>query len=446
MHHSQLGQAAYAPLPPPPHIQRRIAGYWLVFKFSLPHCVVPDVSFIRSCPCPWRSMLPLLALLARLSRLPLAPKTRPPHTSRVRLGPAGYLLIALVTAAVFRAACPLSIHTQADGSRLLELRNSLGHQTARQSAHLFAGQISTPISTSTLRPLGSSFERLSDGFVTWSMLLGTFLSFRNHPAGDANGTGFAPLKVVPFLGPSRPNQLQRASTHNPSIPVCILRTNAIQHSAHDWSCFAVLTFELETVFGIRIHPPSSASSIQAIRLSHDDPFEIGGEAPSARDGGQIFCTREKRIREVRQQNSWLMGCGCATAGALTLNILRRSGLITADDDEHALPMSDDKKFRRNVPPKRSLALAAAGIVPRRRGAVEWSSSDRNVPCSRTRRRITKTDRLRKGGYKSAIHHQDARNSNRILRPSKVQGQITPFVCICLCTCTCFHGIGGPRPG
>ncbi|KAK1673470.1 hypothetical protein BDP55DRAFT_670315 [Colletotrichum godetiae] len=43
-----------------------------------------------------------------------------------------------------------------------------------------------------------------------------------------------------------------------SVPVCILRTNTIQHSAHDWSCFAVLTFELETVFGIRIHPPSVA--------------------------------------------------------------------------------------------------------------------------------------------------------------------------------------------
>lgn len=120
-----------------------------------------------------------------------------------------------------------------------------------------------------------------------------------------------------------------------------------------------------------------------------------------------------------------MNYGCATAGALTLNMLRRLGLITADDIEHALPVSDDKKFRRNVPPKRLLALAAAGIVPRRRGAVEWSSSDRNVPCSRTRRRITKTDGRREGGYKSTIHHQEARNSNGILRSSKVQGQITP---------------------
>lgn len=40
-----------------------------------------------------------------------------------------------------------------------------------------------------------------------------------------------------------------------SVPVCILRTNAIQHNAHDWSCFAALTFELETVFGIRIDAP-----------------------------------------------------------------------------------------------------------------------------------------------------------------------------------------------
>ncbi|KAK1453574.1 hypothetical protein CMEL01_05233, partial [Colletotrichum melonis] len=165
--------------------------------------------------------------------------------------------------------------------------------------------------------------------------------------------------------------------------------------------------------------------LQAIRPSYGDPFEIGGGAPSASDGGRIFYIREKHIHEVRPQSSWQMDCGCATAGALTLNMLRRPGLITTGDIGHALPMSDDKNFRRNVPPKRSLALAAAGIVPRRRGAVEWSSSDRNVPCSRTRRRITKTDGLREGGYKSTIHHQEARNSNGILRPSKVQGQITP---------------------
>ncbi|KXH47654.1 hypothetical protein CNYM01_07905 [Colletotrichum nymphaeae SA-01] len=454
------------------------------------------------------------------------------------------------------------MHTQADGLRLLELRNSLGHQTARPRE-------SRPSTYSRGRSRRPSPRRLcarsvlhssdgSDGFMTWSMLLGRFLSFRGHPAGDANGTGFAPPEAVPFLGPSRPSQFQRASTRNPryvgclleplskqastsandmsrkglphaelsfnppnyippdlfgrhtegwcrhaslrkslrwtmfapcsaspfgpvsrlqqtskrrtsknnasgrspghscgsagnqrdvsdktlrhhkdrfarrrvflptlSVPVYILRTNAIQHNAHDWSCFAVLSFELETVFGIRIDPPSvarpeaatysrrlsrslplrpwflgdatcvtsclqkryaartpipwpkchmrrrhSTSKLQAIRPSIGDPFEIGGGAPSASDGGQIFCIREKHIREVRPQSSWQMDCGCATAGALTLKMLRRPGLITAGDIGHALAMSDDKKFRRNVPPKRSLALAAAGIVPRRRGAVE----------------------------------------------------------------------------
>ncbi|OHF02755.1 hypothetical protein CORC01_01856 [Colletotrichum orchidophilum] len=93
--------------------------------------------------------------------------------------------------------------------------------------------------------------------------------------------------------------------------------------------------------------------------------------------------------------------GKSPAEALTPNMLRRPSLITAGDTGHALPMSDDKKLRRNLPPKRSLALAAAGIVPQRRGAVEWAaqgSSDRNDPCLRTRRRVTETDGLREGGY------------------------------------------------
>ncbi|KXH35550.1 hypothetical protein CSIM01_08457 [Colletotrichum simmondsii] len=322
------------------------------------------------------------------------------------------------------------MHTQTDGSRLLELRNSLGRQTARpRESRLSTYPRGRSRHPSPRRLCARSVLHSSDGgdgFMTWSMLLGRFLSFRDHPAGDANGTGFAPPEVVPFLGPSRPSQFQRASTRSPRYVGCllepliyILRTNAIQHNAHDWSCFAILSFELETVFGIRIDPPSVArpkaatysrrlsrslplrpcflgdatcvtSYLQkryaartpipwpkchmrrrhSIRPSYGDPFEIGGGAPSASDEGQIFCIREKQIREVRPQSSWQMDCGCATAGALTLNMLRRPGLITAGGIGHALPMSDDKKFRRNVPPKRSLALAAAGIVPRRRGAVE----------------------------------------------------------------------------
>ncbi|KAK1539223.1 uncharacterized protein CCOS01_00537 [Colletotrichum costaricense] len=113
--------------------------------------------------------------------------------------------------------------------------------------------------------------------MTWSMLLGRFLSFRGHPAGDANGTGFAPPEVVPFLGPSRPSQFQRASTHNSRYVGCLLEP--------------LITFKL-----------------QAIRPSYGDPFEIGGGAPSASDGGRIFYIREKHIHEVRPQSSWQMDC------------------------------------------------------------------------------------------------------------------------------------------
>ncbi|KAI3531553.1 hypothetical protein CABS03_14121 [Colletotrichum abscissum] len=67
-------------------------------------------------------------------------------------------------------------------------------------------------------------------FMTWSMLLGRFLSFRGHPAGDANGTGFAPPEVVPFLGPSRPSQFQRASTHNSRYVGCLLEPLSKQAS------------------------------------------------------------------------------------------------------------------------------------------------------------------------------------------------------------------------
>ncbi|OHF02753.1 hypothetical protein CORC01_01854, partial [Colletotrichum orchidophilum] len=55
--------------------------------------------------------------------------------------------------------------------------------------HLFAGQISTPIATSPLRPLGSSFKRLVDGFVTWSMHFGEILTISRHLAGTPMARG-----------------------------------------------------------------------------------------------------------------------------------------------------------------------------------------------------------------------------------------------------------------